>query len=425
MARDEGSHWFRCFLPHGIAGGATSVLIPLFAYALGGSLVDVGIIAAATSIASVPAFILWGALSDRLHRRRAFLVLGFAGSTLSFAAMAASGTMAQFYLANLLFGFLAAAAAPVSVVLVMETSERKQWPARVARLSRIGGVGWVVGLAAGAAWLGVSTAALGELMAMRILFLAGAGLGLLAAAFATAWVREPTKRVPRRAVRLVDIYPRIERGRYLPMRLLHFLRTQNHRRKAARLSRPLKVYLAAAFLLFSGFTAFYGFFPIFLREAYGLSNPEVFAVFIASQVASAASYVRAARWIGNRGGRVMQIRGSIARAALFPAFFVVGLAPLTREGLFLAAVALHAGVGFTWAIVHVAGTTLVSRLAHEDGRAEALGSYNAIQGFGAILGPLLGGVVAGLVGYEAAFAVSAGLVFAGVIVLAVERVPEA
>src|SRR3970282_844490 len=59
-----------------MAGGATSALIPLFAHALGGGLAEVGIIAAATSIASVPAFILWGVLSDRLGRRKPVLLLG-------------------------------------------------------------------------------------------------------------------------------------------------------------------------------------------------------------------------------------------------------------------------------------------------------------------------------------------------------------
>src|SRR5438132_595600 len=36
MGRTDGSHWFYSYLPMGISGGATSTLIPLFAYALGG-----------------------------------------------------------------------------------------------------------------------------------------------------------------------------------------------------------------------------------------------------------------------------------------------------------------------------------------------------------------------------------------------------
>ena len=119
MDRTDGSHWFYSYLPQGVAGGATSTLIPLFAYALGGSLLTVGIIAAATSLASVPAFILWGSLSDRTARRKIFLLIGFLGSGLALFAMALCGTMSQFYLANLLAGFLGAASGPAGTVLLI------------------------------------------------------------------------------------------------------------------------------------------------------------------------------------------------------------------------------------------------------------------------------------------------------------------
>src|SRR3989442_5523043 len=49
MDRTDGSHWFYSYLPQGVAGGATSALIPLFAYALGGTPLPVGIIAPAAS----------------------------------------------------------------------------------------------------------------------------------------------------------------------------------------------------------------------------------------------------------------------------------------------------------------------------------------------------------------------------------------
>src|SRR3972149_4744328 len=188
MAGAGSPHWFYSYLPHGMSGGATSALIPLFAYALGGSLAEVGIIAAATSIASVPAFVLWGVLSDRLGRREGFLLIGFPGSGPSFPAMALCTTMTQFYLANLLIGFLGSASGPVGAVLVMETAERKQWPARLALLSRISGVGWVVGLLLGIAWLTIGPRLVGEVGAMRALFVIGAALALLSAPPAANWV---------------------------------------------------------------------------------------------------------------------------------------------------------------------------------------------------------------------------------------------
>lgn len=417
MGPQDRSRWFHSYLPHGMAGGATSALIPLFAHALGGGLAEVGIIAAATSIASVPAFVLWGVLSDRLGRRKIFLLLGFLGTAVCFVAMAASATMAEFYLANLLLGFLGSASGPVGAVLVMETSEQKLWPARLAFLSRVGGVGWVLGLTLGVAWLSVGTSLLGELGAMRSLFVIGAALSVLAALLASAWLREPEVKLERRDVALVDFHLRIERVKFLPMRLLYFIDPRERAGRGGRLPPPLRIYLGSVFLLFTGFTAFYGFFPIFLKEAYGFGSPDIFAVYIASQVASAVAYGSVARWIATRGSRPMQLYAAVGRGVLFPSFLAVVLLPLPVLAHLPLVLVLHAGVGVCWAVLNVAGSTFVSRLARENGRAEALGAYNATQGFGSIGGPLLGGFAAQILGYPAAFGLAVAFVLGGAFVL--------
>ena len=419
MGRPNGSRWFYSYLPQGIAGGATSPLIPLFAYALGASLGDVGIIAAATSVASVPAFMLWGSLSDRLRTRKAFLVLGFLGSAASLLAMGACFNLPEFYLANLLIGFLGAASAPVGAVLVMETAAREDWPGRLAFMSQLAGVGYIVGLSIGAVWLAFGPTLLGVMSAMRGLFVIGASLGLLAGLLAGLWLQEPKEHLERRSVHLLDALFRIERVKFLPMRMLHYLDFRN--RRASRFPRPLRTYLACVFLLFSGFTAFYGFFPILLQEAYGLSESAVFAVYIASQVASVTAYLRVGRWVRDRGGRRTQMYASLGRTVLFPSFLVVGLLPLSPLAVLAGILLLHAGVGLCWALINVSGSTLVSDLAPEDARAEAMGAYNAVQGFGSILGPLLGGFTAEFLGYAAGIAVSVAFILAGVAILAMMR----
>jgi len=82
---------------------------------------------------------------------------------------------------------------------------------------------------------------------------------------------------------------------------------------------------------------------------------------------------------------------------------------------------LHAGVGLCWALINVSGSTLVSELAPDDGRAEAMGAYNAVQGFGSILGPLLGGFAAMFYGYAPAIGASVAFILAGVVILALTR----
>lgn len=425
MSRANGSRWFYSYLPQGMAGGATSPLIPLFVVALQGSLADVGIIAAATSIASVPAFILWGLLSDRMKRRKVFLLLGFVGTAVSFLAMALSFDLTQFYLANLLIGFLGAASAPVGAVLVMETTERDRWPDRLAFLSQLTGVGWIAGLSVGVVWLTIGPSFVGDVSAMRGLFVIGAALGLASGLLVGAWLQEPAVHVDRRSIHLADVHMRVERVKFLPMRMLHYIDPRNHRGKGTKLSKPLRLYLLSVFLLFSGFTAFYGFFPILLYQVYGFSNPEIFAVYIASQAASVATYLRVGNWVRERGSRTTQLYASLGRTVLFPSFLLLGFLPLSGEAILVGILLLHAGVGLCWAIINVSGSTLVSHLAPEDGRAEALGAYNAVQGFGSILGPLLGGFAAEFYGYGPAVGASVSFVLAGAALLAANRAAEA
>src|SRR5437867_11061608 len=283
----NGQRWFYGYLPSGVAGGATSPLIPLFTRVLGGSVADVGAVAAASSIASVPAFIGWGNLSDRMHRRKVFVLIGFLGTALSLFAMGVSRSVADFYLANLLAGVLGAASAPVGTVLILETTKREGWASRIAVFSRIGGIGWITGLLLGVAWLEVSP--LTESAGMRALFVIGAALALLSGLLAWRWIGEPAETIERRhvdLVDLVDVHWRVERTRFLPMRLLHLLDLRNHFGHSHRYSPALRRYLATVLLLFSRFTAFYAIFPVFLHDIARLSTPEIFAVFVASQVTS-------------------------------------------------------------------------------------------------------------------------------------------
>lgn len=424
MGQSNGSRWAYSYLPQGMAGGATSALIPLYTVAIGGDLAAVGIIAAATSIASVPAFILWGGLSDRLERRKIFLLIGFLGTAVSFFAMALSPTLPAFYLANLLIGFLGAASAPVGVVLVMETAGKQAWPGRLAFLSRVTGVGWIAGLAVGVVWLTVGPTFVGGVSAMRGLFVIGGALALASATLAVMWLREPDAHVRRHEVHLAEFAMRIERLKFLPFRVLHYFDPQAHLSRSSKLSIPLKVYLLSVFLLFSGFTAFYGFFPILLQNVYGFSSPEIFTVYIAGQVASASAYGAVGRWVSARGSRVTQLYAVLGRAALFPAFLALTSVKVPLPVLLIVSLGLHAGVGLCWAIINVSGSTLVSRLARSDARAAAFGAFNAAQGFGSILGPLLGGFLAEFYGYGVAMSAVVAFVLAGAGILAARHIAE-
>jgi MFS family permease len=63
-----------------MALGMTTSLLPLFVVqVVGGTVADVGYVTALSGLVGVPGSIFWGNLSCKMHRRRPFLLLGFAG----------------------------------------------------------------------------------------------------------------------------------------------------------------------------------------------------------------------------------------------------------------------------------------------------------------------------------------------------------
>jgi len=415
----KSEKWYYAFLPHGMAGGVTQPAVPLYTtVGLGGTVADVGIVSAASSLASIPAFLFWGAASDAMHRRRLFLLIGFVGMALSFLFMAVAATVREYYMANLLLGALAAASAPIGPVLILETAQEREWPQRLALFNRLGGLGWVAGLGIGAAWVAVEATGIGLGAILQALFVIGAALALLSALLAWRWVPEPTTTVDRHSVHLPDLTLWFaEKGRYVPQRVLHYFDPRRMVGKG-KLPSALQAYLASAFLLFAGFTAFYAIFPVFLVQVALLPLSQVFVTYLMGHLVSALSYPAVGRWVAARGARHAQLVASTGRVVLFPSFFLLTLLPITPAAAFAAVLVLHTLVGLCWAAINVSGSMIVSRLAHPEARAEAMGAYNAMQGFGAVLGPVAGGLVAGGLGFGYGFVAAAAFVAVGVVILA-------
>ncbi|OPY34173.1 MAG: drug efflux system protein MdtG [Methanomassiliicoccales archaeon PtaU1.Bin124] len=413
--------WYYTFLPYNIAGGGTNNLIPLFmAQTLKASVAEVGIVSAITSAASVPANILWGNLSDMTKRRKPFILLGFAGMAAALIMMGIATSLPQYYIANFLMGLLAAAVAPVGTVLVLESFAKAEWGKRLGDFSKVGGIGWVLGLIIGIAWLMVFQGDSQEL-AMRALFLLSAVLCLVALVLAVKWVPESKEKIDRSQVDPSDFnnvhLNLAERARYLPQRLMYVVNGSFSSLRLANFSGVLKRYYVIVFLAFCGFLSFYVALPIFLYKEVMLSNAEVFIVYLASSIASALTYGWMGRRIGEQGGKRIQMICFGARVVIFPAFFMVTLIAMPFEALFVVLLLLHAGAGLCWAGLSVAGNSIVGKLAFKEHRTQSLGMYNSVQGLATIFGSLVGGFVAAIYGYEAVFLMASGFIVVALMLL--------
>jgi MFS family permease len=405
---DAKEKWYYSFLPYNISGGSTSPLIPLFVTnGLKGTVADVGLITAVTSMAAVPANIIWGNLSDTLHRRKPFILMGFVGMAMALVMMGLSTNVPSYLIANFLFGLLGAAIAPVGTVLVLESFEKKEWPRRLGDFSKIGGIGWVLGLVLGTLWLLFLPSSNNDVTSTRALFLLAAGLSLASLILAVWWIKEPKVKVERDCVTAEDIghvqVSFVEKARYMPQRVLFVAKVSARNLQAHNFPSNLRRYYLMIFLAFSGFLSFYVALPVFLSSQEGLTDPEVFIVYLASSIASALTYSMMGRIISAKGGKKVQMAAFAARIFIFPAFFLVTLLHTSFAVLFILFMILHALAGLCWAGLSVAGNALVSQMSFRNYRSQSLGMYNAVQGIGTIAGSIIGGLVGAAFGYMAVF----------------------
>jgi MFS family permease len=191
-------------------------------------------------------------------------------------------------------------------------------------------------------------------------------------------------------------------------------RTVDPRRLLGRLDSVFGRYLLAAGLFFAGFAVFWAPLPLFLTEA-GLGTGQIFGLYLLSSLGAAVLYEGVGELAETLDVRYLQSGALGLRGLLFPLVAVLATV-IPGLGSVLLPVAL-AGIGVTWAVILVVGTTIVSRLSAPNVRAEALGSYTALGALAGGFGSLAGGWIATF-GYGLAFAVAGGLVLLGALLVA-------
>ena len=404
--------------------GASSLLVPIYALALGGGPLVVGALEATAGLAGVPGALIWGALADRTGRRRGFVLLSLAGSGVVLSLFPVTDSLSVLLVINTVLWFLVAAATPVVTLFMIEQTPERAWEERIGLLNAYQRYGWVGGLVAGTAWLGVGTAQFSPLLAQRSFFLVCAVAAIGATPLAFYWLppeatTSPSRfaRSPRSVARLVT-----GSGRYLklvpyaPARATVALRDVGLGGFFGRFSPSLRRYFLTAALFSTGAAMFFGPVPAYLTELQ-YSSAYIFGFFILASLFSAVLFVPVGRLAARRTPKSLQLSALGIRVLLFPAVGALAL----LSGYAIKTVGLGVGfilLGITWAVIAVTAAGLVSRTAKPSLRGEALGIYTGVAGIGGGIGGLVGGYVAMVFGYLAAFSIAGGLVLLSLVVLA-------
>ena len=346
-------------------------ILPGQADRLGGSPAAIGILVASYSAIQFLLAPFWGRMSDRFGRRPVLLI-GLAGSGLSYVLFALAGSYEMLLLSRLLDGGSGATVNVAQAYLADESPAE----ARARAMGKVGaavGMGFIVG-----PLLGGITAARGA-----------AAVGWLAAAITLANLVVAYRILP-------ESKQREEASPLPPVKV-----------DPARLAFPL----AVLFLATLAFSVMYVVFPLWGERTLGASRSTVgywFALIgLVTAIVQGGILGRTVTWLGEHGS-----------ARLGTALLALGLmaVPLAGERggavFYLVLAILGAGYG----LAGPAMLGLVSRLTGASRQGRILGVAQSATSLARIVGPVVAGIVMGAGGATAAFGASAAVAGGGLLV---------
>ncbi len=398
--------WYVSYALLGAAvAGLAPILLPLTVIRTA-SAADVGLVMAAFSFGGLTAP-LWGSLADRYRLHRWLLLVGLVVAGVGFVLFPFAGSLGPWLGLAIVQGGGAAAASTVANLFIVELHPQSEWDERIGWLQTFYGAGQVGGLFL-AGVLGQGDVRTGLFVAGVLVFL-GVLPGWRTARAAVAPLRP--KPVPLHPVRHAE-WPPIS-----PQRLFHHLTPEALRHLTTALLSSFGLFLVAWLLSFGGSAAMFSLFPVLMHEAYGIS-PAVSSVgFAVAAGLGLVLYTPAGRWSEGSGPSSVLRTALLVRVLAFVGLF--GLASAPSGPLALLALPAFALVVLAWSLLSVSGTALTARLSPV-GEGIGMGLFNATTALASVIGAVLGGLVAGLIGYAAVLGLAvAGNVLGLLLVLAI------
>jgi len=376
--------WWLSFAFHDVAFGLLSVFMPLYVLSIGGSLLDVGLLASLSIIASAPADLLWGRASDRAKRYKPFIAFSFISLAAILYVISFVRDVKLLIALYALAGVLHSAHESPKNALLAEAYPREEWERGFAMQRLFADSGWMLGLLLG---FFVSHC---HLSPPQILVLCS-GLHVLAFSCALAFVNDPILAIERKLLA-------IERTLEGACRWLRaFEGVLDGKRVEVRTTRGgLGVLCLGTILFLLAGSMFFTPLPVFLSRALGLHQSTIFALYVFNTLGSIIGYLVVIK------GAINQAEGSGVRGATLcrgVLAIVMALAvttPLLNVTIMAVVLVL---MGFAYAIFFVCSLALSMELVPE-GRS---GLFAAIVNLSCACGAFLGSLVAERAGFATTF----------------------
>nr|CCE70784.1 TPA: hypothetical protein PAB0885 [Pyrococcus abyssi GE5] len=384
--------WFYSFILFKVFSGGMAPLVPILIVNEGGTPTEIGYTSGLGSLASMIGGVIWGRLSDKLGRRKIFMSLGIFGSTISVILMSVSLSIKSLIFLNILYMFFLAATIPLPISIISREFRKYEINEAIGKFNKLGGWGWVGGLILGFALINFANP--------RIAILGLGALGILSGILTIKRIKE------------VPIHPSRFRVNGIIPSLFTF-----HPRKIT-LSTPklrdeiLRIVFISSFLFWIGSMLALTQFPVLAKEK-GLDGETLYFVSISSSVTSALTYQRVANSIVGIG-ILNYVNGLILRSlGLAGLLFVV---PLPSKTFLLASILVYSILGYSWAMISISTSSIISARSSENTRGRIFGSYNLVCSSGAIIGSLGSGYLANNIGMQGDLAIGLSLMIPAIYV---------
>jgi len=382
--------WRLGFFFHEMAFGLLSVFFPLYVIAMGGSLVDIGIMSAVALLLVIPSSLFWGYVCDKTKRYKRYILISFLALTILLYLFTLTTSVGLLIVLYAIMSILHVAHEPPKNVLIAELYSREEWEKTFASYEGLTEVGVLIGLLLGFL---MSTYGLGP----TLILLLCSGLNLVALVMCLILVADPLLVFERSLVNIEKTINFTYKGLVIASKILDRLPLNE------RLKRENPSAFFSGLVLFSFATSIlFTPLPVFFSKELGLPASMVFAIYVSNSCGGVVGYFLA-------GGRLSQVEKShISRVVIFRGMLAFLLMAVTRMPVYsvlLAAVILIL-MGFAYALFLVFTLSLSMELTPE-GKA---GLFNVLVGIGGACGSFIGPFLAQTLGFTYTF-LTAGIIF--------------
>ncbi len=393
--------WINSVLPFSIALGPVGTLVQLLILYLHGTIIEVSLAVTLSSAVSVPAAVIWGFVTDRVHKRKPIIVASYlvtAGVLVSFLIAKTTYSVSLLYA---FFSLISSASTTPLNLLIMETERKQKWATAFAKFSMITSIGNTVGLLLSMAW--------GLFSSLGYLVVLLAILSLASALLSVFMIREPDVLFEPQAI-VLNRPSFFHRLKAVPLFFPKVPRTSDFKRVFRNLKCELTRHVP---ILYFSIFAFYFASGLFNTSivpsllATGFSSFEVFLVESVGMLVQILAFSFSGSYIEKKMPVKAAIAGLVLRSACYGLF---GLSVFMISGSWLLLPALifyplAAGIGFS--IYYTASNTMVFNMLGHERQGHSLGVYSAVVGIASLTGSLISGFTSFFVNFSATFVIAA------------------